>query len=294
MLLGLAAAIATFLLANNLLTGFGGFLKHVEEAVKMNVDNRTFRSDLQGQLFLLLRCFKLFLIVLGPSVALVLLGLTHCLRRRQWTALGLLFLPILGHHLVILSRFGWVYPRFLLGASVFLVILSGAAIDSFPKGVAARLVQVTAALSLLYGISFSVSLDYALSHDARYAAEEWIRTNVKDSSRFETYAASKRYLPRVWDKHEITRVGASGMTRSELIRRNPDYVIVFSLFEATLRRLPQAGGYLADLEQGRSGYSVVAEFETPTLRIFPVRMIFGVAPRITILGREEDPPNADP
>jgi hypothetical protein len=287
MILGLAAALVGFVVANNLLFGFSGYVKHIRAAIQMNVGNREVTSDLAGQIQLVRRCGELLLPVLGPAVALVLLGLVCCVRNRRWTTLGLILLPILGHHVVILARFGFVIPRFLIATSVFLIILGAAAVQDAPRGWFRNIVCGAAVVCWLYGLLCSVSLDYAVLHDARFAAEQWIRENAQEQARFEGYTSFQRSQPRVWDRYEYVQVGAEGMNEAELIRRSPDYVLISDQPDNPLRQHPTAGPFLENLEAGAYGYRVVADFDTPYPRIFPVRMILCLAPRVTILGRRE-------
>jgi hypothetical protein len=287
MILGLTAAVVGFVVANNLLFGFSGYVRHISDAIQMNVGNREVTSDLAGQIQLIRRCGELLLPVLGPAVALVVLGLVSCVRHRRWTTLGLVFLPILGHHVVILARFGFVIPRFLLATSVFLIILGAAAVQDAQRGWFRKIVRVTAVICLLYGLMCSVSLDYAVLHDARFAAEQWILENAKVHARFEGYTSFQRSQPRVWDRYEYAQVGAEGMNEAELVRRSPDYILISDQPDNPLRQHPTAGPFLDRLEAGAYGYQVVADFDTPYPRVFPVRMILCLAPHVTILGRRE-------
>jgi len=287
MVLGLAAAVLAFALANNLLFGFSGYVKHIRAAIEMNVGNREVSPDLAGQIQLARRCAELLLPVLGPAAALAALGLASSLRRKRWVLLGLVLLPIAGHHLLILARFGFVIPRFLMAGSVLLTLLGAAALRDAPPGAFRGVVRTVGALALLYGLACSVSLDWAMLGDARFAAERWIRANAPPGARFEGTTSFQRSQPRVWDRYGYEQVGAEGMNEQELRRRNPDFVLISDQPDNPLRLHPDAGPFLERLEAGGYGYRVAAQFDTSYPRIFPVRMILCLAPRVTILGRRE-------
>lgn len=288
MIVGLCLAVVTFALANNLLFGWDGFVRHLQVAREMSSREAAFSSDLRGQLGLLARSAWLLVLTVGPVSLLAILGLLRCVRQGRWQPIGLLVLPVLGHHVIVLMRIDYVYSRFMLAAAVLTVILGAGALNDVPGRAQRRLLVAVAALSVGYAAFLSFNVDRGLLFDARYAAEAWIRDNVPSGSSIEVYSPEQRVLPRVWGTHRAVTVPLESMNADELGRRSSDYILVTDLLELGMWQKPQSQPYLESLFAGRLGYRQIASFETPSPMPADLRrLIPGTNPRVFIFERTD-------
>jgi hypothetical protein len=285
LLLGLLASVLTFVLANNLVFGWAGFLRHLSIATEMSARERMFASTPSGQLQLAVHSAKLLLWSIGPLVLWGLLGGACLLRRNRWAILGLLAAPLFAHQVLILGRIGYAYPRFFLPGCLFTILLGSSAVHIIRIRGMQRTMSLVGVAGAIYCLVLSTSLDYALLNDARYHAESWIRHNAPRGSGFKSYARFERVLPRVWDNQHVVLTRAA----DPLEDHSPDmvYIMLAVPFDAVQAGNPEHGAYFDRLLSGQTGYQVVAEFDTPTwLPRSMVMLSNGLAPRITILQRK--------
>jgi len=285
MIVGLGMAILTFALANNLLFGFDGFVRHIQLAWETASDYRAFPPDMAGQISLLAACLLHIKLNLGPAILLVILGFAICVWEKNGMVLALLLLPTVGHHAMILSRVGYAHPHFLIPTLVFLIVLGAKTVPFFRRRSSRLLIGLVAVASLCYGLAFSLDMDYCLLKDARYKAEGWIHEHVKEGSVFEAYTPNARVLPRVWNRHNVFVLADPEMRDRKLQARNPDYILLVDVWFCHTRLDEAADEFVGNLQAGALGYETLVDFTTPTLFSMPVRMIPFIAPNVKILGR---------
>jgi hypothetical protein len=176
-------------------------------------------------------------------------------------------------------------------------------------------------LILILGLSlvYSVELDQQFMHDSRYAARDWIVTNIPSGTLIGSFAG--RYEPVLPVKNisapnelftgqkvsatlpQYTVLRLSSGTRSEnaeninklITEKSPQYIILsddyygryfddyrFVEGDHSSQSFFESTQLFSELLDGEAGYRVVAEFKEVTLTDIPVSF---VNPKITILKR---------
>jgi hypothetical protein len=237
-----------------------------------------------------------------PTLILAIAGLIVVLRRRNKPAL---MLPIsaLTYYVAIVAPTS-AHSRFLLGVVILMMpIAAYAAANAFET--ARRGLRFAglalATLALLWQFALVVHLHSTLWNDSRRDMERWVRANVPPGSTIES-STQARYLPRLADRYRYSIVGnsfdavsyrliAGDLTLEQLEKRRPPYILVLAdvglsgdpgrVDEPELRR------YYEALLDGRSGYTEVARFATPTS--LPFRQLeVGTEPTTILLKRTEE------
>ncbi|MGE0456009.1 MAG: ArnT family glycosyltransferase [Vicinamibacteria bacterium] len=226
LLLPVAASAALFALVHNLAFNLDGFVAHVRNITgPLGEGLQMVPPGLAGQAGLLLLSGRLLAFALGvPAALLVLpgLGLALASPRQHWRWLAILLLPV-SYHLFFTSVVRYAYDRFLLPAALVLALFAGLALARPWRAAGAyrALAGLAAAAVAGLGLLRAVSLCLLIDADPRYAAEDWLRSNLAPDARV-ALLGPLEYLPRPQ--------GAHWKQRAELVRAiegmAPDYVII--------------------------------------------------------------------
>jgi Dolichyl-phosphate-mannose-protein mannosyltransferase len=246
-----ALALALFAAVHNLVWNSAGFRAHLALITgRASQDFREFTGDVSGHLSLLVQTVANLGFSLGwPAFAVCLVGIGMALRGREtgWPRLTLL-LPAAGYYLFFLSVVLYSYDRFVLPIAVLLAFFGGA--------VLARVwaterwwARIAVGLLLAYGLGRCVSLDLAMAHDARYAAEAWLEEHAPPPTLVAPIGPLE-YLPRM-DGLDARPLGPSV---ARLQKVQPRFVVVNA--DYTERAEPGTGEHdlYAGLESGGLGY----------------------------------------
>jgi Dolichyl-phosphate-mannose-protein mannosyltransferase len=299
-----ATTVVVFALANNLLFGWHGFKRHLEFADTFYAANIATKEvpllARQPQIFWENSLLTLEMVGL-PLLALIAFGLYRAWRQRL-TLAWLLVVPCVTYYVTILAPTNSI-SRYLLGILLLLTPFAGLAVayalDTLrgPKRLA---IGALALLACLWQGFLLFNLHLMLQRDSRYTMEAWIRANLPASVTIES-ATQARYLPRLADRHRYSIVGNSfhavdyslrsaELTTAALAARNPEYIMVLAdvgLSGDPGRLTPDEPqyAYFADLLAERSGYQVIARFETPSLVAFR-QLTVGTQPTTILLRRK--------
>jgi 4-amino-4-deoxy-L-arabinose transferase-like glycosyltransferase len=296
------SAVATFVLANNLVFGLDGFQRHLKFADEFYAANLAVdaRGLLARQPALAVHSAGLLWQMVGvPLLVLIAAGAWRAMRARQWLALVPLFCCVSYYVSMIAPSVS--HSRYLLGVVLLLVPLAGnaivAALDA-PRSAWRALGIATAAAALLWQTVLLAHLHLTLARDSRYAMEQWVRASVPAGATIES-STQARYLPRLADRYRYAIVGnafsatsynllGSELTLEALRARAPEYVLVLadSWLSGDPARVEEPGirAYYDALLNGAAGYDVAARFETPTW--LPYRQITaGTQPTCILLRR---------
>lgn len=257
MLVALLSAVVSFALAGNLILDAAGFQRHVKFATVMARDYRMYPADVPGQVGLAWLTLRQLALLMGPGLLLAIVGAGALARRRRWDVLALGLTPVVSHHLLIVARVGYSYPRFQIAPALFLTILAAGTVWDLKNFRKPRLVRALVFASLAYGLIASVYINASLVADARHGAERWVNDHAPAGATVEAYVTHPHVLPRVWDRHPLHLVPAGEMTAADLARRTPDFIILTDLQDASRRAQPEPLRYLDDLEAGTLGYTRV-------------------------------------
>jgi hypothetical protein len=298
---GLAAAVCTLALAGNALVNPRGMANRFMNLTGHELPGVTARlTPLKFALFkgaakewqyinqladALESSFGLVLVVVVAAGAVYL-------ARQRSRAVVCFLLPAAAYYFVSLRTHDLITLRYTLPLAMIGALCAGAlcaaALAQWP-----RLASVAVACLCLLGLARAVELDLLLRDDSRYAAEEWMRSNLPATSVVETYQKSV-YLPR-FTGVEQRAVPLAERTIDGLMQRRPDFIVISSAAKkgitsrwnpdwrqgnTLLAHLPGATAFIDALEGERLPYRRVARF-TQTPRLLRVR-ITSLCPEISI------------
>ncbi len=261
-----AAALGLVLFAtfHNLAWNFDGFRAHLALITgRASQDFREFSGNPSGHLSLLVQTVANLGFSLGwPAFAVCLGGLWVALRRREtrWPPLTLL-IPAAGYYLFFLSVVLYSYDRFVLPIAVLLALYGGAVLArAWDK----RLGWARAGVVLLlaYGAGRCVSLDLAMTHDARYAAEAWLKEHASPPA-LVAPVGPLEYLPRM-DGLDARPLGPAV---ARLQKVQPRFVVVNADYAERADPGTAEHELYAGLDRGDLGYRRVFahRFDAPWL-----------------------------
>ena len=298
------AAAATFVVANNLVTGLEGYRRHLAFADEFYAANLAADGPglLARQPALLAHSSSLLVQMVGiPALLLIAAGVWATIRARRRVALFLLLSP-LGYYAAIIVP-TVAHSRYLLGVVLLLLPFAGHAIV---LGLASRraLLRVSACIALAGAVVWQglliAHLHRTLAQDSRRAMEAVIRERIPAGTVIES-STQARYLPRISDAYRYSIVGNSfsstsynlvgdALTLEALKARNPAYVLVLAdswvSGDPTRVEEAQIRAYYDALLSGQAGYEIVADLRTPTW--LPYRQITaGTQPRSILLRRRD-------
>jgi 4-amino-4-deoxy-L-arabinose transferase-like glycosyltransferase len=304
---GLVAA-GTFIVTHNLLFNFSGFVNHVRMITEGSAPYAAYAPTLSGQLQLLgATVWELAVGMTLPIFLLCLVGCIYCTVKFPRRSLPLLFLAA-SYYLTLISVVRYAPLRFVLPIGIIMAFFGGKLISEiWQQGPWQRLQRVAVCLAFGYAALVVIQLDVLLINDPRYAAEQWLRENVREGAVIETFAPNDSFLkhyPRFSQSLKVRSSRLSAGTQWEVPERvpekkilpnsyegreAPDYVILskhwYSRFlTAEAEDTPQAR-VLNDLFRSRTEYGLVATFETPTF--VPVNGL-PINPRIDIFAKSNE------
>jgi 4-amino-4-deoxy-L-arabinose transferase-like glycosyltransferase len=208
-----------------------------------------------------------------PLFALGVLGLVWAVASRRWLHASLT-VPLVGYYIINIGRIGFVFDRHVLPIAMILAISAGLAVAYLSSMKRIRTVTLVAALLiLLYAALVSTTAITQMSHDSRYALEDFVKT-LPSSATIETFDVST-WQPRYGLLgRSVTVTNDVNVSRAGLLARAPDYVIVN---ENTLksrfayRGLQEGQATLDALFSNQLNYTLDRTFGNTTVLFAPPR-----------------------
>lgn len=281
-------ATGTFILAQNLLLNWSGFLSHVRLITGPgSAPYAAYPPSLSGRLQLLSATLSELALGLTPPIfAFCLLGCVYCAFKFPRYSLPLLFLAV-SYYLTFINIVRYVPLRFVLPIGIIMAFFGGKFLSEvWQNGAWKKVQRVAIAGVFAYAGLFAIQLDLLFLNDPRYAAERWLKATLKDDAIIETFAPSDtffKHYPRLpnWVKvrsskieagtdWEVRKIRADRTTLPNLYtgREDPDYVILtkywYSRFMTPAAENTDQARVLKDFFEGRTEYALVASFETPS------------------------------
>jgi hypothetical protein len=166
-----------------------------------------------------------------------------------------------------------------------------------------KLGRTCVCLTIAYAAIFPMHMDWLLINESRYAAEDWMKTHLREGSLVETFAdpVLYKYYPRFpsWVRLRSSKIESgsrwepitadSDKVRLPNIyrgREDPDFIVLsdfwYGRFLEEQPRATQEASFLADLFEGKTDFSLVAEFKTATFTSHGLH----INPRIVIFERQ--------
>ena len=215
-------------------------------------DFREFAGTVPGHLSLLAQTVANLAFTLGwPAFTLGLVGLVASGRKVAGFPPLALITPAVSYYLFFLTVVLYCYDRFVLPVAILLALFGGAVLARVwdAAGRVALPARAVVVLLLAYGVGRCLSLDLALLHDARYAAEAWLGEHAAPPA-LVSPTGPLEYLPRM-DGLEARPLGPSV---ARLRKVEPPFVVVNA--DYTERADPGSGEHelYTGLESGILGY----------------------------------------
>ena len=200
-----ASAVLAFVLVQNLLFNYEGFLAHLRTILGPGRYPAQHAQSLSGHLLMARDAAWLLGSSMGwPALAVCFAGIALAFRNRTaW-----LLLPAASYYLSFLSVIMYVYDRFLLGVAVIFAVYGGGAVARLvASGRGALLRRTLCVLVIGYGLVYGSAPVWLMHHDSRCIVEQWARATIAPSQTIGVVNLGE-YLPRFPD-HRVMRLDAS-------------------------------------------------------------------------------------
>jgi 4-amino-4-deoxy-L-arabinose transferase-like glycosyltransferase len=260
-----AVAIATFVLAQNLVFNIQGFLLHLKIITRAPIFGLTwFPNTLAGNISLLELTLGQIRFSLGwPLFAVVVAGVVKSLtvRAKNTLQMAILLFPI-SYLIFYIYVIRYNFARFNLPICFILSFFGGRFLASAweNRSKASRLFQGAAAVALLYSILYAGSLDVYMIKDSRYAAEKWISQNIPKEATI-GLAVWPVYAPRLWGYHWFPL--ALSLEDFKNRPSKPDFVLINGEFRRRFPPHSREGRFFANFDHGEVRYQLVFRYKTP-------------------------------
>jgi Dolichyl-phosphate-mannose-protein mannosyltransferase len=264
LLAALALGLVLFAAVHNLVSNFDGFRAHLSLITgSASRDFREVPGDLSGQLSLFAQTVANLRFTLGsPAFAACLVGVGVAFRRREveWPPLALL-IPALSYYVFFLGVVLYSYDRFVLPIAILLAFFGGSVL-AWAWDTRLWWARVGVALLLAHGLGRSLSLDAAMTKDARYAAEGWLKEHASPPALVSPIGPLE-YLPRM----EGLYARPLGPSVARVQKVQPRFVVVSADYAERADPGTAEHDLYSRLENGELGYRRVFayRFDSPWL-----------------------------
>jgi len=191
-----------------------------------------------------------------PFFVLVVAGIVWTLRRwrEERRALAVLA-PMVSYWVAFVMPVRYVFDRYLLPVTVMSTLFGGVALEALWRWRRWRpLGPLLAAASVAYTLAYTLSVDWLMLADARYAAERWLAAHVPRGARIAA-VGFQTYLPRL---RAFEAMYLLEPTAGAIEAARADYVVVTSAFgEERFAGRPDAVDGFSRLRSGALGYVAV-------------------------------------
>jgi hypothetical protein len=191
-----AIAVAAFVVFDNLLFNFSGFVEHVRVITGgASTGYQMVPGTVGGRFQLLSDIFGLIRWSFGWPLFLLAGAALAATAVKRDKALWLL-LPALSYYLLFLNVVLYAYDRFLLGLCLILAIIMGCRLSEWlaRRDAPGRMAMAVAILGFVYAAVNAASLDAMMIGDSRYGVQRWFRANVPHDALI-ALIGRREYLP---------------------------------------------------------------------------------------------------
>lgn len=260
LLVSLLLAAGVFIVCQNLVLNFSGFVAHLNLVVgPASVNYRAWPASLTGQAAMAREAARQIRWILGwPALIVCLAGLVDLARRWSFGRAAAIILPALSYYLCFIAVVGYHYDRFFLGPCLVLALSGGRLVATvWEAGFRRRLTGLAIGLAAgAYLLLRAASIDALMMQDSRYTIERWLQQEVAAGSTI-AGAGPLEALPR----HERVAWMPMQPHPDELARLRPDYVVVNAeYFQRFGPGRPERELY-DGLVAGSSGYRLAVRYK---------------------------------
>lgn len=286
-IMALGAFLFTFIIAENWIWNFSGFVNHVKLAggfvpgAEILTTLGRFDAFSWQRITHMLSSMTFVLGWIGFPICII--GIAYAAFTKT-TLAAMLFWPLASYYLFTVCQ---VLPaasdveRPFMAMALILAIFGGAFLASILKS-KPGLAKITCAAAVIFTALNGLAMDLALVSDPRYQAEKWLRDNVPAGASLELYG-NRSELPRIesqWKAivlndndppHSDVNLTAAIVQEALFAERSADFLIVSELYldnylrrDGTPKGTTHVGHFFKTLWDGGHGYSQIAHF-VPTI-----------------------------
>ncbi|MDP2915407.1 MAG: glycosyltransferase family 39 protein [Candidatus Aminicenantes bacterium] len=229
-LAALGAGALVFILTQNLLFNWDGFIAHFKFIAGPAQIYSNYTHTVAGHASMTWQSVKHLLFSFGwPSFLLCCAGLGYALlqQKKNYLLLALL-IPVISYDIFFINVILHDFDRYFLAICIIFTFFGGKfGADILRSRHIGRLVGL-ALLSVtgVYSVWYALSVDLAMVNDSRYHVEAWIKENLPPQASI-ALADDRVFLPRdyLWDCQNCFY--PSRMISMEKLKRlNPDYLVI--------------------------------------------------------------------
>jgi PA14 domain/Dolichyl-phosphate-mannose-protein mannosyltransferase len=276
----LALGIATFLIANNVIFNFGGFVKHVRLVFSMpgTLQLNEFSRSIGGQLQMLWRALVEMRYMFGVPLAIIvsISVIRGIFRSRTRPALPWLLVPSISYYVVFLVAVLFIVDRYLLPITIVLSLFAGWWLERVvADGVRARRVRLALVWSAFaYSTVYAAASDYQMTIDSRYEITRWLKSNVQQGQ-------------VVGSLGPLEYVALAGGFEWESVDSIADVAWVKPAFIVIkAEQIPHSSEQVrtlhAALADGSAGYRLALRYRAPALPLPGLHPDLGPSPRLSV------------
>jgi hypothetical protein len=223
-------SVAAFVVGQNLLFNFQGFLGHVQHIVSMSTYPPTYAQSLAGHVGMVGEAVRQLSWSMGwPSLVVGAAGVALVISRYPKTGVGLI-LFVASYYVFFLAVVRYQFDRFFLGTCIILAVCGGGLLANLLRLRQGVLFGRVACFGVvLFGVLYGSFVPLAMRSDSRYTAEAWMASHVQGDEVI-AYVGRRTYLPRF--PHGSIRVPESW---SYVRRRPPDVLVVNAAYSCRAR-----------------------------------------------------------
>jgi hypothetical protein len=255
-LAALGAGALVFILIQNLLFNWSGFVAHFKFITGPAKIYDNYAHTVAGHAVLTWQSIKQLLFSFGwPSFLLCCAGLAYALFQWKKNRLLLaLLIPVVSYDIFFINVILHDFDRYFLAVGILLTLFGGKiAADGLRSRSPGKPVGFVLLILLgIYSAWYALSIDLAMVHDSRYYVEAWIQKNIPPQASI-VLADDRVFLPRdyQWDCQRCAYVPRY-LSMGKLKNLNPYYLVV----NADLQRRMNSGFY-AELKSESSPFSQI-------------------------------------
>jgi hypothetical protein len=257
-ILATGLAVAIFVVGNNLVFNYSGFVQHVKTLLgPASRDYQMFSGTVAGQLSMAAAASLELRYIFGwPLIVAAGIGVVWGFTRaNRGSPILWLLVPPLFYYASFIGVVLYFYDRFLLPLGLVLALFAGGWLEQFvARGRRWRIVLVCAAFA--YSLVYVALVDYSMVADSRYEITRWVKVRVRPGD----VVASRGPLEYFMLANGFRT--ASTETIENIMSVRPAF-IVLSSDAATLGSEGPFGAVHDALRAGWGGYLLGLRYQTP-------------------------------
>lgn len=257
----IAAGAVTFVIADNVIANFDGFVSHVKLLLATPAPFREFPRTAAGELAMAARSLVEMRYMFGWPLAIVaaVAVVRGLAARTTRPSLAWLLVPPLSYYAAFVGVILFFFDRYLLPLTIVVSLFIGFWLEEFlGDGVPMRRArQILVATAFGYSVLLAAGIDYAMTVDSRYAVTHWLQRHGSST----TTVASLGPLEYALLADGFRSQPVESM--NDVNVKEPDYVVLNADQMPTLPPLVQE--MHEQLMRGANGYRLVLRYRGPLL-----------------------------